>query len=117
MGGSGGEGVVQGKALPSHLFKSLPIVNNNEMLNWIIVALLFQLKHVIHDKKIYTRLNANRIPTLRLLEKLFKLVKNPTQQLTFMLEELCLQTKPTQIERVYVCTLAAVYSTLEKVDS
>lgn len=62
-----GDGAVQGKALPSHLFKSLPIVNNNEMVNWLIVALLFQLKHVVHDKKIYTRLNANRIPTLRLL--------------------------------------------------
>jgi hypothetical protein len=93
----GGGEAVQGKALPSHLFKSLPIVNNNEMVNWMIVALLFQLKHVIHDKKTYTRLNVNRIPTLRLLEKLFRLVKAPTQQLTFMLEELCLQTKPSQI--------------------
>lgn len=28
-----------------------------------------------------------------------------------------MQTKPSQIERVYVCSLAAIYSALEKVES
>lgn len=34
------------KALPSHLFKSLPIINNNEIVYWITCNILFGLKYV-----------------------------------------------------------------------
>jgi hypothetical protein len=37
------------------------------MVNWLIVCILFQLKYVRHEKKLFNRLNVNRIPSLRLL--------------------------------------------------
>lgn len=36
-------------------------------------------------------------------------LKAPTQQITFMLEEVCLQTKPFLIERVYLANIATLY--------
>lgn len=59
--------VLESKALPSHLFKSIPIVNNNEMANWLVVVLLFQLKYIRRQQKVFCRLNVNRIPSLRLV--------------------------------------------------
>lgn len=43
------------------------------------------------------------------MEKLVAVLKAPTQQITFMLEEVCLQTKPFLIERVYLANIATLY--------
>jgi hypothetical protein len=87
----------ESKALPSHLFKSIPIINNNEVINWIICNILSLLKYKKHENKYFSKLNINRITSVKLLENVFNALKIPTQQITFMLEELCLQTKPSQI--------------------
>lgn len=97
------------KALPSHLFKSIPIINNNEVINWLICSILSILKYKKQEDKFFSKLNINRIPSLKLLEKLFTALKAATQQITFMLEEVCLQTKPFLIERVYVSNIANLY--------
>ena len=39
------KGLEEGRALPSHLFKTLPIVTNNEIIQWICAILLFSLQY------------------------------------------------------------------------
>jgi hypothetical protein len=68
--------------------------------------LLFGLKYVKEGQLSFCRLNVNRIPSLRLLVALCEKVKATDKQLCYMLEELCLQTLPALIERVYVSRLA-----------
>jgi hypothetical protein len=85
------------KALPSHLFKSLPIVSHNEMLTWITNTLLFALKYVKAENSMYSRLNFNRILSFKLLNHIFEQYKPHDHQITYLLEEICLQTKTFQI--------------------
>ena len=40
-----GKGLEEGRALPSHLFRTLPIVTNNEIIQWICTVLLFSLQY------------------------------------------------------------------------
>ena len=49
------------------------------------------------------------MPALQLLEHIFREVKPFGSQLTYLLEELCMQTRPTQIERIYVSRIATYY--------
>ena len=103
------KGLVEGPALPSHLFKTLPIITNNEMLYWICCVLLFSLQYVNKEGRLFCRLNSNRMPAFQLLEYIFREVKPYSPQITFLLEEVCLQTRPTQIERIYVSSIASHY--------
>jgi hypothetical protein len=105
-----GEDVKSQKALPSHLFKSLPIVSHSEMIHWIANTLMFALKYVKHESTMYSRLNINRIFSFKLITHIFQNFKPQDHQITYLLEEVCLQTKTFQIERVYVSALAASYA-------
>lgn len=67
------------------------------MMNWIICNVLTLLQYRTQNNKFFNKLNINRIPSLKLLEALFKAVTSSNQQITFMLEEICIQTKPFQI--------------------
>ena len=74
------------KALPSHLFKSLPIVSHNEMMHWITNTLLFALKYVKHESTMYSRLNINRIYSFKLITYIFQHFKPKDHQITYLLE-------------------------------
>lgn len=87
------------------------------MMNWIVCNILSLLQYKIQNNKCFSKLNINRIPSLKLLEALFKSITVPTQQITFMLEEICIQTKPFQIERVYVSSIATLYSKIQDANS
>ena len=72
------------------------------MIQWICVILLYSLQYVPKDGSIYCRMNANRIMAFQLLEIIFRTFKPYGNQITYLLEEICMQTRPSQIERVYV---------------
>lgn len=80
------------------------------MINWITNTLLFALKYVKVENTMYSRLNINRIYSFKLITHIFQHLKPQDHQITYLLEEVCLQTKTFQIERVYVSALASSYS-------
>ena len=98
------------KPLPSHLFKSLPIVAHNSMVHWVTNTLLFSLKYIKQGENVFSKLNTNRIFPFKLLSLIFEHFKPQDHQISYLLEEICLQTKNFQIERVYVSSLAKMYS-------
>lgn len=71
MVGMKGEELAGQKALPSHLFKSLPVVNNNDMMSWLTNNILFALKYVKKDNNLFARMNFNRLPSFKLLTHIF----------------------------------------------
>lgn len=108
-----GEHLNNQKALPSHLFKSLPIVNHNEMMHWITNSILFALRFIKEGTKTLSKLNINRIPSFKLLGRIIKNYKPHDHQITYFLEEICLQTKTFQIERVFIAEIAKEYTAIE----
>ena len=74
------------KALPSHLFKSLPIVSRNDMIYWLTNVILFGLKYVKQENAVFSKLNINRIYSFKLLNLLFEHFKPHDHQVTYLLE-------------------------------
>ena len=73
------------KSLPSHLFKTLPVVSHNEMMHWLANILLFSLKYVRQGDKVYSKLNVNRIHPFKLLTLIFKHYNPNDHQITYLL--------------------------------
>jgi hypothetical protein len=72
------------------------------MMHWITNSLLFALKFVKEGNNVSSKLNINRLPSFKLLSLIIKQFKPHDHQITFLLEEICLQTKTFQIERVFI---------------
>ena len=80
------------------------------MIHWITNTLLFSLKYIKQGDNVFSKLNTNRIFPFKLLSLIFEHFKPQDHQISYLLEEICLQTKNFQIERVYVSSLAKMYS-------
>lgn len=87
------------------------------MVFWITYNLLESLKLVHDGIKRFSKMNVNRISAFKLLETIFRKLKPAGDQITYILEEICIQTKAEMIERVYVSSLAEHYSKIEDMKS
>lgn len=73
------------KALPSHLFKSLPVISNNQMMHWLTSNILYTLTFKKEGATVFNRLNINRIPSYKLLSLIFYQYKPHDHQITYLL--------------------------------
>jgi len=64
------------------------------------------LKYIKIGTNYQSKLNINRILSFKLLELIIKKMQPLGEQITFMLEELCFQTKLELIERIYLGSIA-----------
>lgn len=81
------------KSLPSHLFKTLPIISQPTVYDFVIVVGLWVLTYVKENNNLYCRFACNRLMTLKLMDLMVKDVKVSSAQITYYLEEICLQTR------------------------
>ena len=92
------------------MFKTLPIVSQNTIYDFVMNICLYSLTYVKDvNGNLYSRFSFNRIMTLKLLDQLVKEVKITSQQITYYLEEICLQTRIGMIERSFVTDLVQNY--------
>ena len=81
------------KSLPTHLFKTLPIVSQNTIYDFIMNICLYSLTYVKENNQFFSRFAFNRLMTLKLLDVLVREVKVSSAQITYYLEDVCLQTR------------------------
>ena len=67
------------------------------MMHWLTNNILFTLTFKKEGNSVFNRININRIPSYKLLTLLFQNYKPHDHQITYLLEEICLQTKAFQI--------------------
>lgn len=73
---------------------------------------LYSLTYIKENNNFYSRFALNRIMTLKLLDLIVKDVKVSSAQITYYLEDICLQTKIGMIERSFVTDLVQNYLNL-----
>ena len=97
------------KALPTHLFRNLPVNIGKSIYDYIICNALFTMKYVHEHKKSYMRFVFNRIMTLKMINEILKMYSTTNYLLIYYLEEICLQLKAGQIERTYAYLILKTY--------
>jgi hypothetical protein len=83
------------------------------MMHWLTNIIMFALRFIKEGNTTRSKININRIPSFKLISLILKQFQPHDHQITYLLEEVCLQTKTYQIERVYVATIANEYAALE----
>jgi len=73
------------KSLPTHLFKTLPIVSQNTVYDFVMNICLYSLTYIKEGNNFYSRFSCNRLMTLKLLDLLVKQVKLSSPQITYYL--------------------------------
>ncbi len=74
------------KCLPSHLFKSLPIVSQNTIYDFVVNIGLHSLSYFKDvNGNLFSRLVFNRIMTLKLLDLVVKEARVTSPQITYLL--------------------------------
>lgn len=74
------------KSLPTHLFKTLPIVSQNTVYDFVMNICLYSLTYIKQGNNLYTRFSCNRLMTLKLVDLLVKQIKISSPQITYYLE-------------------------------
>ncbi len=103
-------------ALPSPLFKNLPIISNSCLYEYILVYALYALAFIREGDKIFIKFVCNRIMSLKLIQTIIEARKIHSQQITFYLEELCIQVKAAQIERAFLTQISSTYVKIQNED-
>jgi hypothetical protein len=85
------------RAHPSHLFRRLPIMHSGDLPGWLICILLHALKYAKEGDKMFSRININRISSMKLIGLIIEHYQPHNKQITYFIESLCLQTRPEQI--------------------
>lgn len=88
-------------------------MSQNTIYDFVMNICLYSLTYVKDaNGNLYSKFSFNRIMTLKLLDLVVKEVKVTSQQITYFMEEICIQTRIGMIERSFVTDLVQKYMDL-----
>ena len=74
------------KALPTNLFKNLPVNIGKTIYDYIICNALFTMKHTYDKKKSSVKFTLNRIMTLKMINEILKMYETTNYLLIYFLQ-------------------------------